>query len=145
MMSLPISFVLDNSVTMAWCFPDENNAYAEMVLRSLRSSAAVVPAIWSLEVANTLLVGERRNRLSISESGQFIGLLSKFPIFIDEKTSDQALKISIELGRNYQLSSYDACYIELSLRLGLPIATLDEKLKKVSIQLGIAEYKPAHE
>lgn len=133
-------FVLDNSVTMSWCFPDEHDSYAQDVLKTIPGVAAVVPTLWPLEVANILLVGERRGRISQADSATFIGLLEGLPIRIDDETSEHAMKASLSLARAQNLSVYDASYLELALRCGLPIATLDAKLKAAAAALGIGPY-----
>jgi predicted nucleic acid-binding protein len=137
-----IEFVLDNSVTMTWCFPDESDNYAETVLKSLPRAVASVPSLWPLEVANILLVGERRRRISQADSAAFVRLLQGLPIQIDADTSDQAMTASLDLARAQGLSVYDATYLELSLRRGIPIATLDQKLRTAATALGVPLYQP---
>lgn len=139
-MDVKEDFVLDNSVTMSWCFPDEHDSYAQDVLKALPGVAAAVPALWPLEVANILLVGERRGRISQADSATFIGLLEGLPIRIDDETSEHAMKAALNLARAQNLSVYDASYLELALRRGLPIATLDAKLKAAAAALGIGPY-----
>jgi predicted nucleic acid-binding protein len=120
-------FVVDNSVVMSWCFKDETNNYADTVLERLTESAAVVPSIWSLEVVNVLLVAERQKRLSESDSIRFLTLLSQLPIVVEYERPEM-MKELLALARAYNLSSYDASYLYLAMRKGLPIATLDNKL-----------------
>ncbi len=139
-MDVTEGFVLDNSVTMSWCFPDENDSYAQDVLKALPSTAAAVPALWPLEVANILLVGERRGRISQADSATFVGLLEGLPIRIDDETAEHAMKASLNLARAQNLSVYAASYLELALRRGLPIATLDAKLKAAAAAVGIPVY-----
>src|SRR4051812_10299435 len=114
-MDLTEGFVLDNSVTMSWCFPDERDPYAQDVLRALPGTAAAVPTLWPLEVANILLVGERRGRITQAESATFVGLLEGLPIRIDDETSAHAMKASLNLARAQKLSVYDAAYLELAM------------------------------
>lgn len=135
-MDIKEGFVLDNSVTMSWCFPDEQDSYARDVLRALPGSSAVVPTLWPLEVANILLVGERRGRISQADSVTFVGLLEGLPIRIDVETSERAMKATLDLARARNLSVYDASYLELAMRRGLPIAALDAKLKAATV-LGV--------
>lgn len=130
-------FVLDCSVVMAWCFEDEADAYADSVLDLLADSEAIVPCIWPLEVANVLLVAERRKRLTEAASLQFAGLLSELPITIDYESSDRALSEILFLGRQQGLSSYDAAYLELAMREGIALATRDNRLRKVSGKCGV--------
>ncbi|RUL84020.1 type II toxin-antitoxin system VapC family toxin [Tautonia sociabilis] len=139
-MDVKEDFVLDNSVTMTWCFPDEHDTYAEDVLKALPGAAAAVPSLWSLEVGNILLVGERRGRISQADTATFIGLLEGLPILIDGETSEHAMRASLDLARAQNLSVYDASYLELAMRRGLPIATLDGKLKAAAAAVGVAIY-----
>ena len=122
------NFVIDNSVVMAWCFEDETSRYADTVLDKLEVSTAIVPSIWPLEVGNVLLVAERKKRLSEADSARFIALLTELPITIEQEPPGRMLKEILALAREYQLSSYDASYLDLAMRKGLPIATLDNGL-----------------
>jgi predicted nucleic acid-binding protein len=133
------SFVVDNSVVMSWCFKDETNKYGNAVLDRLAESTAIVPPIWPLEVVNVLLVAERRNRLKQVDSVRFITLLSQLPIVVEHEGSERKMKDLLALGRANNLSSYDAAYLDLSMRKDCPIATLDQKLieaaKKVDVTI----------
>jgi predicted nucleic acid-binding protein len=133
------SFVVDNSVVMSWCFKDETNKYGDAVLNRLAEATAIVPPIWPLEVVNVLLVAERRNRLKQVDSVRFITLLSQLPIVVEHEGSERKMKDLLALGRANNLSSYDAAYLDLSMRKDCPIATLDKKLieaaKKVDITI----------
>ena len=122
------SFVLDNSVVMSWCFKDETNQYADAVLDRLVNSTAFAPSIWLLEVVNVLLVAERKKRLSEADSVRFITLLSQLPIIVEYEQPERLMKDLLALARANNLSSYDACYLDLSMRKGFPIATLDIRL-----------------
>jgi predicted nucleic acid-binding protein len=138
----PRAFVLDCSLTVAWFFEDETNAYAEAVEDSLEAAIAVAPSLWPLEVANALLVGERRKRATEAKTATFLALLQALPITIDDETATRAWHESLHLARAHQLSVYDAAYLELALRRGLPLATLDGKLKAAAAAVGVAEYTP---
>lgn len=118
-------FVIDNSVVMSWCFQDETNKYADDVLGFLEEGIAYVPAIWPLEVSNVLLVAERRKRLSQADSSRFISLLNELPIIVDQESPERMLSEILALAREYKLSSYDASYLDLAMRKGLPVATTD--------------------
>ena len=125
-------FIVDNSVVMMWCFGDERNRYADTVLERLQSATCYVPAIWPLEVGNVLLVAERRNRLGEADSVRFIALLSQLPLVVEPEPPDSMLKDVIPLARDNQLSTYDASYLALAMRKGLPIATQDQQLRKAA-------------
>jgi predicted nucleic acid-binding protein len=138
----PRSFVLDGSVTLAWFFEDEADAYAEAVQDSLETAAAVVPSLWPLEVANALVVGERRRRTTEAKANAFLTLLQAIPVTTDDETATQAWRGSLPLARSHQLSVYDAAYLELALRRDLPLATLDKNLKAAASAAGVALYEP---
>jgi len=122
---------------MAWCFKDEASPYADAVLDSLSQAVAVVPAIWPLEVINILLVAERRKRLHESDSVRFISLLSQLPIMVDRSWPERMMKDLLTLGRANNLSGYDAAYLELAMRQGLPMATLDQRLLEAARRVDI--------
>ena len=131
-------FVLDCSATMAWFFADEANTATNDLLESLSAERrAYTPAVWSLEVTNVLLVGERRKRISPRDASRFLTILWTLPIFPDLDLAPSILERILNIGRNQQISAYDASYMELALRRGLPIATLDSRLKGVAEQLDI--------
>ena len=121
-------FVVDNSVVMSWCFKDEANQYADSVLDRLTDATALVPSIWALEVINVLLVAERRKRVSEADSVRFTTLLSQLPIIVEYENVELIMKDLLTLARVHNLSSYDAPYLDLAMRKGLPIATLDNRL-----------------
>jgi predicted nucleic acid-binding protein len=135
------AFVLDCSLTVAWFFEDEVDAYAQAVEDSLPTASAVVPALWPLEVANALLMGERRKRATEAKVTTFLGLLKSLPIVLDDETAVRAWNGSIQLARNHQLLVYDASYLELALRRGLPLATLDDRLKAAADAAGVPAYE----
>ena len=137
------AFVLDCSVTMAWCFDDEATPYTDGVRDSLAEKRAVVPSIWPLEAANATIVGERRKRLDEARSRRFFVLLEALPIVVDEETSNRAFADIVQLARNYQLSAYDAAYLELAIRRGLPLACNDGKLKTAAVAAGVVLFNPS--
>ena len=121
-------FVIDNSVVMTWCFKDETSQYADAILDSLEIVTGFVPSIWPLEVGNVLLVAERNRRLSEADSTRFIFLLTELPIIVEQEPPERMIKEIFALARKHRLSSYDASYLDLAMRKGLPIATLDKNL-----------------
>ena len=135
--SLP-EFVLDGSVTMAWYFQDEMNDYADAVRDGLDRSQAVVPSLWPLEVANTVVMGERRKRSTPAQAATWLGFLGVLPIVVDGETTARAWGDTLGLARAHNLSAYDAAYLELAMRRGLPLATLDEKLKAAAAAVGVS-------
>jgi predicted nucleic acid-binding protein len=121
-------FVLDCSVTMAWVFPDEVNDSTDALRESLIKDSAVVPALWPIEVANVLLVAARRGRITEDDWIRIRDDLEALPIGVDAESCDRVLGSVLPVASEYNLSVYDAMYLELALRLGLPLATLDMKL-----------------
>ena len=136
-------FVLDNSVAMRWLLAslkESDQAYAEAVLQSLVETEALVPHLWHLEATNVLIGAEKRGDLKTGEVERFITQLEALPIQIDPLTSHQAFSRTLSLSRAYNLSSYDAAYLELAIREGLPLATLDEDLRKAAQRSDVLLY-----
>jgi predicted nucleic acid-binding protein len=137
------AFVLDGSVTMVWGFEDESDDYAAALLDKMPDLLAHVPSLWSLEVANALIVGERRGRMTPADAARFLAILGTFPIAVDDETAARAWTDTLHLARAHQLSAYDASYLELAIRHGLPLASLDGKLKAAAKAVGVALYAVA--
>ena len=135
-------FVLDCSVTMAWCFDDEADGYADAVLDGLVDGTAVVPSLWPLEIANVLLVAERRGRLNKADSARFLELLGALPIAVDGETHGRAIGAIVLLGREHGLSSYDTAYLELAMRENVPLASLDQPLRLAAEGSGVSLLGP---
>lgn len=134
-------FVLDNSVVMRWLLNDgseESLAYASKVLDLLaqETGEALVPGVWSLEVANVLVKAQAKGLVSEARASAFVGLLAEMAITVDSSTAARALGDTLQLARRFKLSSYDAAYLELALREGLPLATLDADLQSAIKQVG---------
>ena len=132
------NFVVDNSVVMTWCFSDETNKYSDAILDSMNTSTAFVPLIWPLEVGNVLLVAERRKRLSEADSTRFIALIAELPIVIEQEQPERMMKDILALARKHKISTYDASYLDLAMRKGLPIASLDKDLRKAARRSRVA-------
>lgn len=130
--------VLDCSVTMAWLFEDEQTPTTEKLLEEIANGRkAVVPALWPLEVANVLLVAERRNRIDKQRVAQFWELLHKLNIEVEEYASLQLGRSIGMLARKHKLSSYNAAYLELAIRRELPLISLDKKLVAAAAQYNV--------
>jgi predicted nucleic acid-binding protein len=132
--------VVDASIALAWCFPGETSDYADGVLVSLEGKTILVPAIWGLEIANAILVGERRKRLNQPEIRRFTTLLESLSLLQDVRPVAHYMNDVLPLARKHGLSAYDAAYLELSIHRGAPLATLDEKLKKAAKATGIKTF-----
>jgi len=133
-------FVLDCSVTMAWCFEDEADRYSDSVLAALSRDRAIVPSLWSLEVANVLVVSERRGGLSREDGQQFLELLAGLPITVNPSVPEAGELL--ELARQHRLSAYDAAYLSLALRARLPIATRDRALRVAARATRVMPFTP---
>lgn len=129
--------VLDGSLTLAWYFSDEVDPYADAVAKGLASREALVPSLWRLEIANTLIIGERRKRSTEAQAAAFLARLEVLPIVIDDETDARAWSETIRLARTHTLSAYDAAYLELAMRRGLPLASLDDQLKAAAKAVGV--------
>lgn len=136
------AFVLDRSLAVAWFFEDEISRYAQAVEDSLPTATAVVPSLWPLEVANALLMGERRKRATEANVTAFLNLLAALPISVDDDTAGRAWQSSLHLARSHRLSVYDAAYLELAIRQRLPLATLDDNLAAAANAAGVPAYGP---
>jgi predicted nucleic acid-binding protein len=129
--------VVDASVALAWCFPDEASEYADRVLVALKGQTLVVPAVWGLEIANALLAGERGRRLKQPEILRFVTLLEGLSILQDGQSLRESVSNVLPLARDYGLSAYDAAYLELAIRHSAPLATLDRNLQKAAKRAGL--------
>ncbi len=139
---VPERFVLDGSVAIAWLFQDEKDAYADALIAKLPHVVMLVPRLWHLEVANVLLMGERRRRNNQSDTTNWLRFLSGLPVRVDALTEASAWSTTIDLARQHGLSAYDAAYLELALREGVALASLDSQLKAAAKSLGVPLYKP---
>jgi predicted nucleic acid-binding protein len=130
-------FVLDASVAVAWCFDDEQDDLSARVLERLSRDGALAPAIWPLEVANAVRFGERRGRLRHSDVLRFEEILADLRIEITPTTVEHVFGFVLDVSREYQLSAYDAAYLELAISEGLPLATLDQRLMAAADAAGV--------
>jgi predicted nucleic acid-binding protein len=100
------------------------------------ADGAAVPASWSLEIASGLVMAERRGRIKPAESAAFVAMIEELPIVADEATGVRALHETISLAREHRLTAYDAAYLELAMRRGLPLATDDRSLRAAAQRAG---------
>lgn len=127
-------FVLDASITVCWLLDDEDHPHAAEALDRIRTDQALVPSLWWFEVRNTLLVNERRGRLTESDTLTFLGALRRLAIAVDPALNEDVLA----LGRRHRLTVYDAAYLELARRENLPLATLDQRLATAAQAEGVS-------
>ena len=135
--------VLDASVALGWCFKNEATEAADRVLARLAAEAAYVPAIWHLEIANVLVLSQRRRRITPARSAEFIALLETLAIVVDEETPSRAFGRVLDLAREERLTAYDAAYLELAMRLGLPLASKDSDLCDAAERVGVSVLRAA--
>jgi predicted nucleic acid-binding protein len=122
---------LDASIVVAWCFEDEATAVTEGILDLLaKGTTVVVPAVWPLEVANAMLSAERKKRINVAQATAFLRRIAGFPISVDAIPLGRAFDQVLSVGRQHQLTAYGAAYLELALRETLPLATLDNDLRR---------------
>ncbi len=133
--------VVDASVALAWCFPDEASEYADGALVALEGRTLIVPSIWALEVTNALLVAERRKRVKQPDVRRFVELLGGLTIIEHAQTVADTVNNVLPLAREYNLSAYDAAYLDVAVRQGAPMATLDSGLEKAGRSAGIKIFK----
>ena len=133
-----MSFVLDNSVALTGCFEDKRAPATTALLERVAEAGALAPVLWPLEALNGLLVAERRGRLDASRRQRLAGFLHALPISLDAETASQAWTTTAGPAERFALSAYDAAYLELAIREGLPLATLDRALEKAAAAEGVA-------
>ena len=126
------SIVVNCSVSLAWCLSDETGEYAADVLHAMVESTAQVPSLWPLEMANGLLMAERRGRIAEADIMQALDIVQILPIEVDDATHSQALGATMSLGREFGLTAYDASYLELAMRLDIPLAATDRALVRAA-------------
>ena len=132
-----MSFVVDNSVALAWCFEAERTAPIMALLDRLEEGGAWAPALWPLEALNGLLSAERRGRIDGSTRWKLSGFLSQLPISIDGETAERVWASTAHIAEGQRLTAYDAAYLELAIRAGLPLATVDRGLAAAAVKLGV--------
>ena len=131
------AFVVDCSIAMAWLFHDEATPKTAALLDRLAGETALVPAWWFIEIANVIAIAERKGLITPIQSDAFITDLSKLGIERDDEASARAFTHLLALCRTHRLTSYDAIYLDLAIRRGLPLATLDADLRKAAKKLGV--------
>jgi predicted nucleic acid-binding protein len=132
------ALVVDASLTLSWCFPDEQTALSVSVLDRLTNGDRVlVPAFWSVEILNSLLVGERRGRISPEQTRAFLVDLRALEPTLDYASFENVCGSLQTICRDYRLTPYDALYIELALRTDSPLATLDGSQRAAAVALGV--------
>lgn len=136
------SVVVDNSIILSWGLQDEGCRYADALLETIGEWEAIVPSIWPLELTNGLLMAERRKRINPSDVAHFFSILENMPIHLEPQTMTTTMHEILPLARMHGLTTYDASYLDLAMRMGLPIATLDKALRKAARKAKVPLFKP---
>jgi predicted nucleic acid-binding protein len=133
-----VSFVLDSSIALSWCFEDERTPGTLALLDRVADSGACAPSLWPLEVLNALLMAQRRKRINLAKRHELTELLQSLPIVLDMETAACAWAASNRLAQRHGLTLYDAAYLELAQRLEQPLATLDIELREAASREGVS-------
>jgi predicted nucleic acid-binding protein len=131
------ALVIDSSAALSWCFEDEALPESDALFEQVRDQGAVVPGLWHLEVANVLLQAEKRGRIATGDVTLRLELIAELPITTDSETTARAWREILALARAEGLTTYDATYLELAIRRGLPLQTKDEALISAARRSGV--------
>lgn len=129
--------VIDSSIALSWCFEDEASPETDVLFERVRDDGAIVPELWPLEVSNVLLQAERRGRISAGDMALRLELIAGLPVAIDPETAARAWREILVTARETGLSVYDAAYLELAVRRGLPLLTKDGELANAGRRLAV--------
>jgi predicted nucleic acid-binding protein len=132
------TLVIDSSAALSWCFEDEASPRSDALFEQVRDQGAVVPGLWHLEVANVLLQAEKRGRITAADVTVRLELIAELPIVTDNETTARAWREILALARAEGLTTYDATYLELAIRRGLPLVSRDEALITAAKRSGVA-------
>lgn len=132
-----MSLVLDSSATLGWIYPDEASDATARIFEQVVTSGGWVPSLWRLEVANSLQTGIRRGRIDAARRDSALADLAALSISVDPDTDRVAWSATLQLADRYQLTLYDAAYLELARRRSLPLATLDRALHAAAQAAGV--------
>jgi predicted nucleic acid-binding protein len=132
------ALVIDSSAALSWCFEDEASPESDALFERVRDQGALVPGLWHLEVANLLLQAEKRGRITTGDVATRLELIAELPIATDTETTARAWREILALARAQGLTTYDAAYLELAIRRGLPLQTKDEALIAAAERSGVA-------
>lgn len=132
--------VVDASVAAAWCFDDEVSPFTEAALDDVVRTGARVPALWLVEMTNVLVMAERHGRLDAQRVDRFVEVLLALPVIVDHGEPGVLVPAVVRIARAQRLTAYDAAYLELAMRVGLPLATRNTSLRAAADRVGVALY-----
>jgi predicted nucleic acid-binding protein len=135
--------VVDASVALAWALPDEISSYADAVLALVETEGVRVPELWPREIANGLAIAYLRNRITDADEREFLDGLSRLKIDVEQSAAIDIIRKGTATARQYGLTAYDAAYVELAAREGLPLATLDARMRTAASKSGVTLFNPA--
>lgn len=130
--------VLDASLALSWALPDEASTYSDTVLAKVAASGALVPGLWPHEMANGLLMAQKRGRYTTAQRMAFVEELLRLPIEVETSGARAILDGQATLAERYGLTAYDAAYLDLALRHGIALATQDKAMKAAAGKAGVA-------
>lgn len=130
--------VIDSSIALTWFFDDEASPETDRLFERVRDDGAIVPGLWHLELSNVLLQAEKRGRISAGDVMTRLELIAELPILVDQETTPRAWREVLAMARTEGLTTYDATYLELAARRGLPLLTKDNELAEAARRLGVA-------
>ncbi len=130
--------VIDCSIALTWVFEDEASPQTDTLFERVRDEGAIVPALWHLELGNVLLQAEKRGRIGRGDVMTRLDLIAELPISVDQQTTARAWREILTLARAEGLTTYDATYLELAVRRGLPLLTKDGDLADAARRMGVA-------
>jgi predicted nucleic acid-binding protein len=131
------ALLVDTSVSAAWFLEDETSSLTEAALDQVVRDGAAVPAVWPFDMANVLVMAERRGRIDPARSASIRVALLSLPVHVDEAATLSLVSAIVGMARVHRLNAYDAAYLELSVRTGLALATRDAELRAAAEQLGV--------
>lgn len=129
--------VIDSSIALSWCFEDEASPETDRLFERVRDDGAIVPGLWHLELGNVLLQAEKCGRISAADVAMRLELIAELPISTDPETTARAWREILTVARAERLTTYDATYLELAMRRGLPLLTKDGELLRAAKRLGV--------
>ncbi len=129
--------VIDASVALSWFLQDEQSPASDRLFSQVAEEGAIVPSLWRLEIANALQVAVRRNRIDRAHRDGTIQRAGRLPIEVDPETDTHAWTRTLHLSERHNITVYDAAYLELALRKGVPLATRDQELAKAAVESGV--------
>jgi predicted nucleic acid-binding protein len=136
------ALVIDASVALAWALPDEASIYAEAALAAVEKGTVYVPELWPYEIANGLVIAYRRQRITFEDEQLFLDALSRLDIHMERSDALTVIRQGTFAANRFVLTAYDAAYVDLARKTGLPLATLDERMRVAAVQAGVAIFQP---